>query len=151
MGLNGDMMKGAVVVLVILAGTAVSCRSLPGWKGKDSKSTDPADPAATVAPTILPVGSIQLVDTAGRFVLVRSSKTLDLEPGTMLGVHGEQGEVVAQVQVSPARKGPYLTADFVSGTPLIGQKVTVEHQPKARESILAFPTGDDPNAIQVLE
>lgn len=140
-----------LAALLCLAGFAVSCRSLPDLKGKSGRVPEPApsDPAA--GPVTLPVGTIHLVDSAASFVLIRSSRALQLEPGTLLTVHGPAGETVGQVQVSPARKGPYLTADFVSGTPVAGQKVTMDYLRPAVGDTPAFPGGDDPNAIQVLE
>lgn len=139
-----------MAILVVLAGIVVSCRSLPGSKKKQNEAAEPAPVSGAAAPMTLPVGSVHLVDPTGGFVLIRSSRSLALEPGTTLNLLGDGGEPIGQVTVSPARKGPFLTADIISGTPQVGQRVTMEYRPEPAPAG-DFPAGDDPNAIQVLE
>lgn len=133
-----------------------ACKTLP-FPGK-KKSEEAAavqgagNDASAVAPpaTTLPVGVVHLVDTEARFVLVRSSRSLQIEPGTVLSVIGDAGELVARVEVSPARKGAFLTADYVEGLPAVGHRVTMEHRPTPLDpgSPLLGAGSDD---IQVLE
>lgn len=77
----------------------------------------------------IPVGTIHHIDPAGKFVLIRSSRFLQVEPGTIISVLDVQGTPVARVAVSPARKGQFLTADIVSGIPLLGQQTIMDYAP----------------------
>ena len=69
----------------------------------------------------IPIGTVHLVDTAGNFVLIRSSRMLMIEPDTLITVFDDRGEIAATLKVSPARKGSFLTADILSGIPKTGQ------------------------------
>lgn len=142
----------ATVLLAVLG----SCRTTAGKKGGDAA----ADEAPATArdsppgpPMTLPVGLVHHVDETARFVLIRSGRGLQLEPETILTVHGDQGETVARLKVSPARKESFLTADFLEGVPRKGQQVTMEYQSPPHEPAAApsIPDASDPNAIQVLE
>lgn len=135
----------SLALALALAGGVVACRSLPA---KGEKGQEAAAPAPE--PMRLPTGTVELVDEAGGFVLIRSGRGLVLEPGTVLTIHGDRGEEVATVSVSPAKKGPFLTADIVAGTPLRGQTSTMAHLP-ATGGPNPFPTGPDDGAVQVLE
>ncbi len=85
-------------------------------------------------------------------MLIRSSRGLQLEPGTVLSLHGSHGETTARVEVSPARKGPFLTADFIDGLPAKGQQVTMIYQrPSPGTSVDPFAPVSAPDAVQVLE
>jgi hypothetical protein len=140
-----------MVLLTALGG----CRTTPGKKGDEATAegaaTDQDPPPGP--PVTLPVGLVHHVDETARFVLIRSGRGLQLEPGTILTVHGDQGETVARLKVSPARKESFLTADFLDGVPRKGQQVTMEYQSPPREpsAAPAIPGTSDPNAIQVLE
>jgi hypothetical protein len=141
-----------MVVLAALGG----CRTTPGKKGADATADEAAatsQDAPPKPPMTLPVGLIHHVDETARFVLIRSSKGLQIEPETILTVHGDQGETVARLKVSPARKETFLTADFLDGVPRKGQQVTMEYErtPLERPAVPAIPDSSDPNAIQVLE
>lgn len=131
------------------------CRTTAEKKGKEATAegaaTDQGSPPSP--PMTLPVGLVHHVDETARFVLIRSSKGLQLEPETILTIHGDQGETVARVKVSPARKESFLTADFLEGLPRKGQQVTMEYQrtPSEGSASPAIPDPSDPNAIQVLE
>jgi hypothetical protein len=142
-----------LLLALSFAGGLASCRALPKLgreKGaEEAAAVKPEAPAP--AATLLPTGTVELVDEAGGFVLIRSGRGLQLEPGTMLTIHGDQGEAVATVSVSPARKGPFLTADIVAGSPRKGQRATMAYSPETGRPT-PFPSGyEDPNAIQVLE
>lgn len=130
----------AAVFAILLTG----CKTL-SWK-KDA-AAETATEESHAAPSMkIPVGTIHHVDPAGGFVLIRSSRLLQIEPGTTISVHGDDGMPVASVEVSPARKGQFLTADILNGTPLVGQRTLMEYAPPA----LGAPApGDDD--IQVLE
>ncbi len=76
---------------------------------------------------------------------------LQIEPGTMLTVHGNQSEPSATVKVSPARKGSFLTADLVQGTPKPGQTVTMEYAPAGNPAPApVVPLAPDSD-LQILE
>lgn len=143
-----------VFLAAILCTGIAGCRTLPWPKDKEkgAATDEPESPAPRPA-TTLPVGTVHLVDENAGFVLIRSSRVLQIEPGTMLQVHGNQGEVVATLEVSPARKGSFLTGDLRWGAPKKGQQVTMDYLPPAAGSQEAapFPSASDPNAIQVLE
>ncbi|MDP4582555.1 MAG: hypothetical protein NWR21_11120 [Verrucomicrobiales bacterium] len=136
----------AAVFAILLTG----CKTL-SWKKDAAAETVAAAETATeeshAAPSMkIPVGTIHHVDPAGGFVLIRSSRLLQIEPGTTISVHGDDGMPVASVEVSPARKGQFLTADILNGTPLVGQRTLMEYAPPAPG---APAPGDDD--IQVLE
>ena len=141
-------------LVAVLAILPTGCKTL-SWK-KDvatetaaatETATDTATEESLSAPSMkIPVGTIHHVDPAGGFVLIRSSRLLQIEPGTTISVHGDDGMPVASVEVSPARKGQFLTADILNGTPLVGQRTLMEYAPPAPG---APAPGDDD--IQVLE
>jgi hypothetical protein len=140
-----------MVFLVALGG----CRTAAEKKGEETTAEGAATDQASSAspPMTLPVGLVHHVDETARFVLIRSSKGLQIEPETILTVHGDQGETVARVKVSPARKESFLTADFQDGVPRKGQQVTMEYQRTSpeRATTPAIPDLSDRNAVQVLE
>ncbi len=140
-----------LVLPLAFAGGLAGCRTLSPKSG--DAAADPApSPSGGRQATTLPIGTIDLVDASGGFVLIRSSRQFQIEPGTMLTVHGDQGEEVATVSVSPARKGVFLTADIVAGMPRKGQQTTMQYEPPAPETSDPYDGGGaDPNAIQVLE
>jgi len=142
-----------VLILVSVTGFA-GCRTLSFKKDSELTVEETAAAAAAAeaqkpAPVTLPVGVIHHVDEAAGFVLIRSSRSLQLEPGTILTVHGGQGVESATVKVSPARKGSFLTADIVGGVPKRGEQTTMQY---SSQSIEAPPMGaPESNEIQVLE
>lgn len=146
-----------IFVAVLLVGGLGSCRTLESLGGREAEAAaeaqDGAEPTApAAAATILPVGVVHHVDEAGGFLLIRSSRGLQIEAGTPLTVRGEQGEPVASLRVSPARKGSFLTADILEGVPQKGQTATMEHRPEPFGAAgVAAEDFSDPNAIQVLE
>lgn len=128
------------------------CVTLPGKKGKEKESKPAAEKSKPPVMKI-PVGTIHHVDAAGGFVLIRSSRLLQIEPDTLITVFGNQGETTATLKVSPARKGQFLTADILSGTPLVGQQTAMDYA----KPVPVDPTGSglpsqgSGNDIQVLE
>lgn len=110
-------------------------------------------PSPALSSGKLPIGVIELVDGGGGFVLIKSSRMVSIEPDSILDIVGDGGVVIAQVKVSPARKGQFLTADIVSGMPVKGQSVLSNYQTAnpvdpAQKSNGSTGTGDE---IQVLE
>jgi hypothetical protein len=94
---------------------------------------------------------VQHVDEAARFILIRSSRGFQIDPGTILTVHGNHAEPSSTVKVSPARKGSFLTADFVEGTPKTGQTVTIAYAPPGIPApVPVAPSGSDSD-LQFLE
>lgn len=137
--------------LAIFAG----CRTAAQKKGEEATAATAAADSSSLdsSPITLPVGVVHHVDETARFILIRSSKGLQLEPETILTVHGDQGQEIARVRVSPARKESFLTADFLEGVPVKGQPVTMEYQAASPERASAPETSvfPDRNAIQILE
>lgn len=123
---------------------------MPGKKDKEQH--DPPE----MTPTQLPVGTVHMVDPAGKFVLIQSSRFLPIEPETAITTVSSNGVETSQLKVSPARKGQFLTADIVSGRPGVGDRAVALHVPKVTDPAMApfSPNaggggGDD--EIQVLE
>lgn len=141
----------------LTAGLA-GCRALGTKEGASEPGGAAAGGAAAggeevARGTTLPVGVVQHVDADARFVLIRSSRGFQIEPGTILTIRGNRGEGVATVKVSPARKGAFLTADFVEGIPSTGQTATLEHLPPAASGGADpfVPAASDAGAVQILE
>lgn len=135
-----------------------ACQTVPWKKNVAANENAAADAAAADAspatPAMkLPVGTIHHIDTAGQFVLIRSSRFLQIEPGTILSAVDDQGTPAARVAVSPARKGQFLTADIVSGLPVAGQQTIMDYAPPAPGAPAAGAGMESPGAddIQVLE
>lgn len=98
----------------------------------------------------IPVGKVHLVDQEGRFVLIRSSKVLKVEPGTFITLFDQSGHPAGTVKASPARRGAFLTADIVEGNPMVGQQALMDFSAeKAMEKPEGPAMSDDD--IQVLE
>ncbi len=135
------------LLLLFLVGSLSSCRTL-GRKKKERKT--PASIAERVGSMQIPIGTVHLVNEAGKFVLIRSSRALKIEPGTMIDIIGSGGVPVASAQVSPARRGQFLTADILSGVPVTGNQVLMTYTQKEPEG--AAEPGMTPGSdIQVLE
>lgn len=152
--------SGASRLLLAASLTAglAGCRALGTKEGASERGGATADGAAAggeevAQGTTLPVGVVQHVDAGARFVLIRSGRGFQIEPGTILTIRGDRGEGVATVKVSPARKGAFLTADFVEGIPSTGQTATLEHRPPAASGGAApfDPAAPDAGAVQILE
>lgn len=139
-----------LILAVSTIGFVSGCKTMP-WK----KEKDPNDAAETEnSPQMkIPVGTIHLVDPSGKFVLIRSSRFLQLEPGMVLTIHGNGGMETARVKVSPARKGQFLTADILSGNPRVGEQTLMDYTARMPEQAQPgqspLQTGGDD--VQVLE
>ncbi len=143
---------GRALLVALLAGGLVACRTLSKKKAPEAAGAPPSGAASPASSTVLPVGIVHHVDPGGGFVLVRSSRSFRIEPGTVLTVRGEQGETTARLEVGPARKGAFLTADILDGAPEAGRHVTLDYAPAPFEGGGASALGTDgPDAVQVLE
>jgi len=107
---------------------ATGCRSLRDGDGA-------AEAAASEAPSMkVPVGTVQLSQAGSGFVLIRTTRSLSLDPGTKLVAVNAQGVETAWLEASEARQGSFLSADILGGTPSVGDQVLMEHQAR-------LPTG----------
>ena len=151
----------AIARLFLVSGLSFllpGCTTMP-WKkvstdATETASTDFATPPEEIPaqPGMkIPVGTIYHVDPAGKFVLIRSSRLLQIEPGTVISVIGAQGEPVASVEVSPARKGQFLTADILSGLPAAGQQTIMDYVRPTPGGTAPTPGSAGADDIQVLE
>lgn len=109
-------------------------------KERESQSREPVS-------VKLPVGTIHLVDSEEHFVLVRTTRFLDVDPEQELIVMDVNGREAARLRVSPVRKGSFLTADILAGTPEVGNHVVMLHVSGAEER--KSDSADD--EVQVLE
>ena len=139
-----------LTVIVAFSVFVTGCKTL-SLKG-DKKEEPPAEVQEAPAMKI-PIGTVHLVDTAGNFVLIRSSRMLLIEPDTLITVFDDRGEIAATLKVSPARKGQFLTADIVSGVPKTGQQAVMDYNPAKRTDPAAAgaPGEGAASDIQVLE
>lgn len=135
------------LLLLSFVGSLSSCRT-PRQKKRDKNAQTSI--AERVGSMQIPIGTVHLVNGAGKFVLIRSSRALKIEPGTMINIIGPGGAPVASAQVSPARRGQFLTADILSGIPVTGNQVLMNHTAKDPESA-AEPGATPGSDIQVLE
>ncbi|MEX2580651.1 MAG: hypothetical protein WD342_16460 [Verrucomicrobiales bacterium] len=127
---------------------AVGCQSLKSEK-KDEAIEDSASNPGEMK---IPVGTIHMVDPAGRFVLIRSSRTFQVEAGSAMTSYESGGAATARFQVSPARKGAFLTADIVDGAPEKGEQVLMDYRQPSAASPGDVPPGvDSGSEVQVLE
>lgn len=128
-------------ILLALSG----CKSLPF--GKDKKE-DESPAQVGEAQMKVPVGTVHLVSPSGGFALIRSTKFMQIEPGTPLTTVGIGGVETARLEVSPARKGSFLTADILSGIPGQGDHVVMDYRSGVTPAGTEPETADE---VQVLE
>ncbi len=103
------------------------------------------------APMKIPVGSLHVVRPDEGFVLIRSSRFLQMEPGTDIVTYGNGGAETSRLRVSPAKKGQFVTADILSGSPSVGDQAVMDYavsRPDNGTTTPGFGGGDE---IQVLE
>ena len=141
-----SVIVGAVLLLT-------GCKTLSLKEDKKEETPDEAQEAAESPAMKIPIGTVHLVDTAGNFVLIRSSRMLLIEPDTMITVYNDQAEISATLKVSPARKGSFLTADILSGVPKTGQQAVMDYDPAKRSDpgAAGVPGQGAASDIQVLE
>ncbi|MDF1826081.1 MAG: hypothetical protein P1U68_15655 [Verrucomicrobiales bacterium] len=126
---------------ILLVGMA-GCKTVNEGKA----SGNPVDGAG--APMKIPVGSLHVVRPEEGFVLIRSTRFLQVEPGTDLMTYGNGGIETSRLRVSPARKGQFVTADILSGSPKVGDQVLMNHVAGAPGGMGSDSADDE---IQVLE
>lgn len=132
----------ALVVFLPLTG----CKTLDGVFGKKEEEPEEAFQQQEMK---VPVGKVHVVSPGGDFVLIRSSKFLTIEPDRILTTIGSGGLETSRLRVSPARKGSFLTADIISGTPNVGDHTLMDYVARQNDPS-ADPFAND-DEIQVLE
>lgn len=125
---------------------------LGGWFGRDRKKpregqSSPANPLPI--PQKLPIGSVHLVHKTGGFVLIRTSRTAEVDPNAEMATYDEGGRPTGKLRLSPERKGAFLVADIVEGNPQANDRVLLFGFID-QEGSLQFDTAD-PNQVEVLE
>jgi hypothetical protein len=138
-------------MLIILVG--VGCKTTSGEKNLSTQGEKQGKESQVlkknpIQPMRVPIGTVHLVDKAGKFALIKSSRTTNLEPETKIFTYNSDARLSAELKVSPARKSTYLTADFVEGIPSVGDLVMMIHTHNPPQ-----PSGaENPqSAAQVLE
>ena len=113
------------------------------------KGQETVSPLPSASAMQIPIGTIHHVDREGKFALIKSSRTTRLDPDTQLFSYGPDARMSSHLKISPARKGSFLTADFVDGVPSVGDMVmrvhTTNSTNKAEEKKAGTPD------VQVLE
>lgn len=98
-----------------------------GCKTIQKDTDEKADQATQPGGMKIPVGTIHMIDPQGRFVLIRSSRTFRVDSGTRMTSFASDGTETGIFEVSPARKGAFLTADILQGTPKSGEQVLMDY------------------------
>ncbi len=114
-----------------------------GEGGPDHKSNVPANRAA---------GVVHLVNDRGRFVLVKSLSggRSNVTAGTIWMAYDSNGKPSAKLKVSAERKGAFVVADIVRGTPGRGDSVVL-HGVMDKKGAVTTVTDPDGKKRQVLE
>jgi hypothetical protein len=135
----------AFILGVIVLSGLVGCKTInqdkggkPGLEGFD-------------APTKIPVGSLHVVRPGEGFVLIRSTRFLQVEPGTDLVTYGNGGAETSRLRVSPARKGQFVTADIISGMPQVGDQALMDYVAGPLNAAGGPTSNPENDEIQILE
>ncbi|NNE92368.1 MAG: hypothetical protein HKN23_12030 [Verrucomicrobiales bacterium] len=99
---------------------------LGGGKKKDKPDQEkgkPEEENSDPVPVDLPIGNVQMVQAEDRYVLIRSSRAMQMEPGTELMTYSLNGRPTAKLKLSPEKKGMFVVADIVQGQPAQGDRV----------------------------
>ncbi len=104
-------------------GTVVIGEKRPGiltrwWQSLFKKKT----PAIPIAQAPLWIGTIKVVDSTERYVLIDSRLTIALPPGEILNSVGNDFES-GTVRTTADRVHPFFIADIASGNPAVGDRV----------------------------
>tara|TARA_R110000850_G_scaffold17996_12_gene54620 strand:- start:2631 stop:3089 length:459 start_codon:yes stop_codon:yes gene_type:complete len=141
------VIRYSIFVFAVIPLVFVGCSAT--GKGESEAGLDVSQSSG--APMKIPLGAVQMVDSEGHFVLIQSSRFIPVEPETTIVTVGSDGVVTAELIISPARKGQFLTADITSGHPKVGDRAIMDYTPKVREPTRdESPIGED-DEIQVLE
>lgn len=96
----------------------------------------------------VPIGFVHVVNTEGNFVLIKSRRAQEVEPGASITTLDTSGQISARLTISPARKGAFLTADILEGNPMVGHQVLMEYSLEKTADPTAPGSSDE---IQILE
>ena len=113
-------------MVMIVLGCAVGCSLQPG--SRRTAAVAPDSPNAVVAPAVQLLGTVHVIGSGGRFVLVEArvaSLVAGLTDGEAL-VCRAAGNVSANLRVSRERRPPFVVADVADGTPNLGDEVFIE-------------------------
>ena len=128
--------------------------SIAGWLGKnENDGAAEEDPASSggdrAAPKRLEIGIVHLVHTQGRFVLIQASRQTELPPRTEMLTYNPGGRPTGKLRLSPERKGAFLVADIVQGSPNALDTVEIFGIEDAGGRVrVAEPTGDGPQVLE---
>lgn len=111
-------MRTLLILLALL--TLAQCQVLRKIKARNHKSTS----ATTEQPSAQAVGKVEMVNPDDHFVLARLNMNLVMAPGTEITLLNESGQM-AKAKITPERKGVFITADIVSGSPAKGDIVMI--------------------------
>lgn len=100
-----------MITTLLLALSVSSC----GLLRKKPGPPQPASPRVTI-------GSIQMTNPELGFALIHTPVRAAIPAGADLISSNEGGET-SRMKMSPERKGPFMTADIVSGNPVKGDAV----------------------------
>jgi len=118
--------------------------------GQAQTQASPQTPPLPAAQALqIPIGTVHMVDEGGKFILIKSSRSTELEPGSQIIAYGTDARMSSHLKACPARKGAYLAADMIEGVPSIGDMVMMV-------KTLTEPAGKDQPVVagaapQVLE
>lgn len=124
------------------------------WFGDDEAEQKAAEEAAAAAkitgprPDSASVGIVHMVDHTHDFLLIRSSRNTTIQYGTPLISQSPNGKQSAELKLSPERKGAFLVADIIKGSPDVGDQVKLVGASDAQTGAVV-PIVDD--EVQILE
>jgi len=115
------------------------------------KAAEEAEAAAKPAapqPESASIGTVHMVDHTHDFLLIRASRNTSIQYGTPLISQSPGGKQSAELKLSPERKGAFLVADIVKGSPDVGDVVKMTGATDAQSGGVVPITNDE---VQVLE
>ncbi len=90
-----------------------------------------------------------------KFVLIRSSRSLKLKPGTEMMTYNGAGRPTSKLSLSPEKKGAFVVADIVQGSPGKGDRVVAmglyDLSGRTTGGLVPAEDPEDSDEIQVLE
>ena len=127
------------------------------WFGDDEaeqKAAEEAEAALQPAKPAVPqpgsasIGTVHMVDHTHDFLLIRSSRNTSIQYGAPLISQSPDGKQSAELKLSPERKGAFLVADIVKGSPDVGDIVKMTGATDAQSGGVVPILNDE---VQVLE
>jgi len=154
----------ALLVACFLPGCSKSSLKLPSLKmpkipklfgGKDKTKADETrieDDDSPGVPGNRMAGVVHLVNDRGHFVLVKSSTggRIKVPEGTVWMSYDANGRPSSKLKVSEERKGVFVVADIVNGSPSRGDTVVL-HGLMDKEGKINTVTSPDGKEKQILE